>query len=190
MLPKINKYVCLILGIGISLTLSAQHSSTHPDNDSLTVPAKNCSQGITLLYGSIFIPESNENGEDIGHALVPSLSIDYEIWYKHKVGILLLNEFVLSSYTVNDANGHRLERESILITAIGIGYSPFTHFGLYAGGGLEIDLANGNNFSVIRVGAEYGIPIRNNWVSVIALAGDFRKEYVSGSFEFGFAKTF
>jgi len=124
----------------------------------------------------------------VGYAFLPSLSLDYDIWFHEKLGILLMNEFVLNSFEVKDAGGEFFERESIIINTLGIGFRPVRMLDLYVGGGFETDLNNGVSHSIFRVGTEYAIPIRKNWATVLALAGDFREHYKSVSFEIGFAK--
>ncbi len=166
-------------------------SQDHEHNsDSNAVEGKAFSHGVAILYGSILIPEYDHHGYQIGKALLPSVSVDYEIWWHHKFGVLVMNEFVLNSYEVKTTSGEHFERESILISAIALGYSPFKYFDVFAGGGFEIDMANGKSFGIMRIGSEYAIPIKNNWVSVMALATDFRRQYTSVSFEIGFAKFF
>lgn len=176
--------------VTLSLISFSQHSNNQEENVGGDLENKNVMHGVAILYGSILIPEYNNHGDKIGNALLPSLSLDYEFWWHHKVGFLFSNEFVLSSYEVQKNSGEFIKRESILITALGFTYSPIKHLGVYGGGGLEIDLASGYNFGVFRTGVEYAIPIRNNWASILAFAGDFRKQYTSFSFEIGFAKGF
>ena len=186
-----KKHISLFLTtVVFSLSISAQHVEDHSYLDSNSVHHKEISHGIAILYGSILLPEYDYYGQEVGKALLPSLSLDYEIWWKNKVGILVMNEFVLNSYEVRGNDGEFFQRESILITAIGFGYSPFKNANVFAGAGCEMDLANGNSFNVFKVGSEYMIPIRNNWASVFAIAADFRKDYSSISFEIGFARHF
>ena len=174
----------------ISLFVFSQHADHQQPEMSNNVEEKAVMHGIAILYGSILLPEYNDEGKAIGKALLPSLSLDYEFWWHHKVGFLFSNEFVLSSYEVQNKSGDFIKRESILISALGLTYSPIKHLGLYGGGGVEIDLATGSHFGIFRTGVEYAIPIRNNWASILAIAGDFRKQYTSISFEIGFAKGF
>lgn len=181
--------ILLLFTVTFVLPSFAQHSDEHTETESFTGHSEVIHQGVTLLYGSILLPKNNQSGQEVGMALLPSLSLDYEIWWRHKIGLIVMNEFVLNSYEVKANSGEYFTRESILISALGIGYSPIKHLAVYVGAGSEMDLSNGTNFFICRIGSEYAIPIRNNWASILALAGDFRNQYKSVSFEIGFAKT-
>ena len=181
-------FITLTIFALLGLNAFSQHYENPIDTN--TAEHKPIMQGVAILYGSILIPEYDQHGIQIGKALLPSISLDYEIWLNHKFGVIVMNEFVLNSYEVQTSSGEYFTRESILISTIGLGYSPFSHFDVFAGTGFEIDLANGKAFCVMRAGTEYCIPMNNNWAAVMALSGDFRKQYTSVSFEVGFAKFF
>ena len=174
----------------ISFYNYSQQPEYYQPNTNHNIEDKAVMHGVAILYGSILLPEYNDHGQEIGKVLLPSISVDYEFWWHHKVGFLFSNEFVLSSYEVRSDLGEFIKRESILITAIGLTYSPIKHLGVYGGGGVEIDLLTGYNFCIFRTGVEYAIPIRNNWSTVLAISSDFRKQYTSVSFEIGFVKEF
>ena len=184
-----NHIVSVFFFFASALALG-QHKTDHKVTNVDDLGSHKFVNDLALLYGSILVPEYNEHDEKIGSIVVPSFSIDYELWLHHKYGLLVMNEFFLSNYELRGPNGESIKRESVLITAIAFGYSPFKHSDVFIGGGYEIDLKNGNSFAVFRTGTEYVIPIRNNWGSVLALAIDFRKQYISTSFEIGFAKFF
>lgn len=179
--------ICFLL---ISLFNFAQHSEYYHSESKHQLHDKDIIHGVAFLYGSILIPEYDVHGEAIGKVLLPSVSLDYEFWWQHKVGFLISNEFVLCSYEVQNHMGEFIKRESILISALGFTYSPFKHLGIYAGGGMEMDLQNGQNFGIMRIGAQYSVPIRHDWSSIFAVASDLRNQYTSVSFEVGFAKCF
>ena len=151
---------------------------------------KTFSNAISGSLGLIAMPEYDYLGDHIGRKYLPAFSLDYELRYKRKFGVLFMNEYVLNSFIAEDPEGDFIDREHILITSLNIGYSPFPNFSGYAGYGFETDLTNGFSYGVTRIGCEYGIPIRNDWYSIMLLAGDFRRYYASVSFEIGFAKDF
>jgi hypothetical protein len=186
-----KKLTLILLTIAISyVSVSQQHSLT-PKSDTVSFHKghqRSYVHEVSLLYGSIMMPEYGHEGIKVGYAFLPSVSIDYDIWFHEKFGILLMNEFVLNSYELKAANGDFFQRESIMINAIGFGFRPIRSLDVYAGGGWETDLSNGVSFNIFRAGLEYAIPIRKNWATVLALAGDFRQNYSSVSFEIGFAK--
>jgi hypothetical protein len=183
-----KSYISLIIFALLGFNVFSQHYQ-HP-MDTTTVENKAMMHGVAILYGSILIPEYDNHGLQIGKALLPSISLDYEMWWHHKFGVLVMNEFVLNSYEVQTVDGEHFNRESILISTVALGFSPFSHFDVFAGSGFEIDLTNGKAFCVMRVGTEYALPLNHNWATVMALAGDFRQQYSSVSFEIGFAKFF
>ena len=89
------------------ISVSQQHTFTHKSD---TVSFDKADQRsyvheVSVLYGSIVLPEFGHDGNKVGYAFLPSLSLDYDIWFHEKFGILLMNEFVLNSFEVKDASG-------------------------------------------------------------------------------------
>ena len=186
-----KKLILILVTIAISYVSVSQQHSLIQKSDTISFDKshqRSYVHEVSMLYGSIVLPEFNHEGNKVGYAFLPSLSIDYDIWFHEKFGILLMNEFVLNNFEVKDANGDSFKRESIMINTLGLGFRPIRMLDLYIGGGWETDLSNGVSHNIFRVGTEYAIPIRKNWATVLALAGDFRDHYSSVSFEIGFAK--
>ncbi len=175
----------LLILVIISSHGYSQEIESHEDLESKTM-----GNAVAFSLGVIALPQFDVDGQHIGEVFLPAFSLDYELWYKRKFALLVMNEYVLSSFVGKDANDVVIEREHILISAIALGYSPIEHLGGFIGYGMEIDLGNGFTYSVLKLGMEYSIPIRNNWHSVLLFTGDFRRYYGSASFEVGFAKEF
>tara|TARA_R110002050_G_scaffold252628_2_gene390874 strand:+ start:4337 stop:4906 length:570 start_codon:yes stop_codon:yes gene_type:complete len=186
-----KKVLLFLLALGISQISIAQEGSNGQRSDTIhfhKAHQRSLAHEITGLYGSVIFPEFDENGKEEGYAFLPSVSLDYDMWFHKKVGFLIMNEFILNSFEVRDAQGETFERESIMINVVGIGYRPVKSLDFSVGVGIETDLVNSSSNTIFRLGAEYAIPIRKHWATVLAVSADFRKHYKSGAFEIGFAR--
>lgn len=94
------------------------------------------------------------------------MGVDYEFWLTHKFAVGVLNDFELSTYVVENHDGEDFEREYVYVLVAVFVYEPIANLSLFLGPGGEFE--KNHNFFVFRVGAEYGIPIRNHWMSASA----------------------
>lgn len=187
-----KKHICFVAIVFFlaNLNIQAQEVQVHTFEDQEEIHDGHFSFELGALYGSIIIPEHDQHGEQIGYVFTPAVSLDYGIWYKQKFGFLFMNEIILNSYEIKTEQNEFITRESILVLSANVAYSPIKYWDVFVGYGYEFELGIGQNFGVYRVGSTYAIAIRKNWYSVLAINGDFRKQYASGSFEIGFAKHF
>ena len=130
---------------------------------------------ISPLMGFSFIPdESAEDGDPLFN-IIPSVGFDYERWFNEKWAIGWFNEIELATYYIADYDV--LKRQNAIITSITAIYSVNEYFKIFAGPGYEFE--KHQNFFVSRLGAEYEIPIRNNWDVSLSLIWDNKEVYDS-----------
>ena len=143
---------------------------------------------IIFMYGTTWVPQGDPHGERPGLMVVPTLGVDYEFWLTHKIALGVLNDFELSSYVVEGHEGEEFEREYAYVLVVAFIYEPIPNLSLFLGPGGEFE--KNHNFFVFRVGAEYGIPIRNHWDVGFSVSYDYKDEYDSVGFGVLFGKRF
>jgi len=134
---------------------------------------------LALFVGYTWVPQGEILGEAPNVVIVPTLGIDYEFWITHRVAVGLVNDFELSSYVVERSDGSLLEREFQYVGAIVGVVEAWRTLSLYAGPGIEAD--KHETLFLVKVGAEYEFPLRNNWDISIPLSFDITKDYFSVS---------
>lgn len=143
---------------------------------------------IIFLYGTSWVPQGDPSAERTGVMVVPTLGIDYEFWFTHKVAVGVLNDFELSQYVVETHDGEEIEREYVYILVLAFIYEPIPNLSLFVGPGREFE--KNHDFFVFRIGAEYGIPIRNHWDVGFSVSYDYKDAYDGIGFGISFGKRF
>ena len=72
--------------------------------------------GVLMGYGFVY-GAVDENGENTP-LIIPVIALDYEYWFNHKIGLGLLNDLELTSYTMENEDQEYLERSYAFITSM------------------------------------------------------------------------
>ncbi len=122
---------------------------------------------------------------------VPSVSLFYNYHFNEKWSLGLHTDFVAEQFIAQslDGEGEAVERERPVAPAIMLGYKPGKHFTFLLGGGVDIDKEE--TLGLIRLDAEYGLEIINEWEFIAALGYDIRIDaFDSFQLGVGIAKSF
>ncbi|MCK5067380.1 MAG: hypothetical protein KAR16_08080 [Bacteroidales bacterium] len=137
-------------------------------------------------FGFTFIPLAGNLGDTDARGLfVPSVRLDYFIHLLPRWEIGFMGNYELDHYMIVD---QQIERDHALgLTLVGM-FNITDHLGVFAGGGIEIETHQ--HLGVFRLGTEYSINMRRNWVLVPKLYFDFKQNYDTWSFAVTIAKKF
>ncbi len=185
------KYFFLTLSL-LLLTggLFAQHESTHASGEKMEGHRHSVHHPkfrVASFISHTLIPTPHNQS----HVFIPSLGIDLEYWPGGKFGIGLHNDIELETFFVEGPEEELVEREYPMVSTLDVLYKPFGGLVLVAGGGYE--LVKGDDFFVVRLGAEYEIEMANHWDVFLTFAYDAStgdRNYHTYTFGLGFGKRF
>lgn len=136
--------------------------------------------------GITFIPVARHLHETDARGLfVPSLRLDYFYHFFPRWAVGFMGNYELGHYMIVD---QEIEREHALGLTLMGKFDITGHLGVFAGGGAEIEVHR--NLVLIRLGAEYSIDLKKNWVLIPKLSYDFKQNYNTWSFSLTMAKKF
>lgn len=120
---------------------------------------------------------------------LPSVGLDYDFRITERWGIGLHTDMVVENFKYESEESAVYER-SRPIALVLVGSHRFgEHLMLIAGGGIE--LAKEENFSLIRLGLDYGWELPKEWELAVSLMNDFKIDaYDSWVLGLGVGKSF
>ncbi len=174
---KIKKFLSVISFILVftSMYLSAQEEHTTHDTHHFQHHRIAVFTGYGLIQGAV-----DENG-DKRLKVIPVLGFDYEYFFNHKIGLGLLNDLELSSYSVEKDDHEYLERNYAFVSALVFMYEPIKGLTLFAGPGYEFEKNHG--FPLFKIGVEVAKNFEDGWSIGIATSYDMKE--VNSSFSMG-----
>lgn len=140
------------------------------------------SSGITL------VPKTITTGGDKELAFVPTIGLDYAFDFHKYMGIGIISEFELAKYFIEKDGQIEVERENAFTGLLTFNVFPFRNFGIYLGGGAEID--RNKILPCITGGVEYELNFGKQWFGKVALQYNYLFEYSSIGFQVGFGYAF
>ncbi len=158
-----------------SLQLFAQEEHTTDDKHHFQHHRLALFTGYGLIQGAV-----DEDGNKRPQ-LIPVIGLDYEYFFNHKIGLGLLNDIELSSYSVEKDHQEYLEREYAFVTALVFLYEPIIGWALFVGPGYEFEKNHG--FGLIKIGTELSKNFQDGWSVGIAASYDIKE--VNSSLSFG-----
>jgi hypothetical protein len=93
--------------------------------------------------------------------------------------------YELDHYMIVD---QQIERENALGLSLVGQFHITDHLAVYAGGGVEMEIHR--NIGLFRLGMEYSIDLKKNWVLVPKVYWDWKSNYNTWSFALCFARKF
>ena len=174
---KIKKFLSVISFILVftSMCLFAQEEHTTHDTYHFQHHRIAVFTGYGLISGAV-----DENGNKQAE-LIPVIGLDYEYFFNHKIGIGLINDIELTSYSVEKDQQEYLERNYAFVTALVFLYEPIIGLTLFAGPGYEFEKNHG--FGLVKIGTEVLKNFQDGWSVGIAASYDIKE--VNSSFSFG-----
>jgi hypothetical protein len=142
---------------------------------------------LVFELGYTHIPDGYEDEAGDHDIWVPTLGIAYTYYFNHKWGAGLTVNMETDSYLI-EFNKAELHRENVFIIAALAKYEIVPNWGVFLGPGIEIE--EHHNFGVIRIGTEYAIPLKKNWMLSPILTFDHKTEYTSWEIAVGIGKKF
>jgi len=190
-MPKgLKIYLIFSFLIIFGLALAAQN---HED-DNLAGHQEDATHGssghkITLVMAYSIINNSFSEQSN-GILIVPTFGFNYDYFFGERWGLGLHTDILLQQYKVEKHGGHEeILRENPVGLAGMVLFKPNHRMILMAGYGIEVE--KHENFQMIRVGVEYGIPLPKHWELGFSLEFDYKiKTYSSLMFGIGFSKMF
>lgn len=145
---------------------------------------------IGMLLGHTHMKAGFEDASS-DRLTVPSVSLFYNYRFNERWSLGLHTDFVTEQFVAQslDGEGEAVERERPIAPALMFGYKPSKHFTFLLGGGVDIDKEE--TLGLIRLDAEYGLEIMNEWEFVATLGYDIRIDaFDSFQLGVGIAKGF
>lgn len=113
---------------------------------------------ISLIVSHSHIPAANGLNGEKNVFMTPTLGLNYELWFNKKWAVGIHNDFIMTSFNIEEDNGKpSIKREFPILSAIVGVYKPGKHFSFFAGPGIEFE--KNENFKVIKTGIEYGVEL-------------------------------
>ena len=174
---KIKKFLFIIVFFLLFVSLQASSQQEHKSGETHHFQHHRLAlfTGYGLIQGAV-----DENGNKQAQ-LIPVIGLDYEYFFNHKIGIGLLNDLELSSYSVEKEHQEYLERNYAFVSALVFLYEPLFGWTLFAGPGYEFKKDHG--FGLIKIGTELTKNFQDGWSVGIAASYDIKE--VNSSFSFG-----
>ena len=139
---------------------------------------------IHVQYGLVFIPDGYNNHPDDKGVFIASYAVGYSYRINHKWSIAIEANVEGGNYLIKGD----IHRENVFIIAAVAGYELMPRWGLFIGGGIEIE--KHENYAVMRFGTEYVFPIGKEWAIAPLLTFDHKVDYTSWEFAVGLSKSF
>jgi hypothetical protein len=143
---------------------------------------------VGLLIGHTQVRQGANEGNKKWLNL-PSFALDYNYFFSEKWSAGLHNDIVIENFKVVDYDEEVIERSRPLASILTAGYKPGKHFTYQLGLGGEF--AKEENLALLRIGAEYGLEISNDWEFIANLVYDLKwNAYDSFGLSVGISKSF
>lgn len=185
-----NKIITSIILLTFSQQLFSQHTdSKHhmEDISSIETHQDESYFRTSIALAHTYVPQSTVEGKEI--LIFPSLGLDFEYWFNHKIGLGLHNDIELVVFEVQDDRGNYIQRQYPLLSTLDLLWSPVQNVSLLVGPGIEFE--KHQNYFIFRIGIEGEIPINSRIDVAPILFYDVRKNaYDTFSVGIGFGYHF
>ena len=149
---KKKNIICLLLLFSLPILLFGQKA---------TEKEKLKRSRVGLAIGHAHIPSATKKGDDQGLVVVPSWGLSYSFRTSERFSIVLMSDFEMSNYVIENENKEELERENPISLALSFEYKIYKELAIFAGGGYEFEKEE--NLFIAIFGANYEIEIGELW---------------------------
>ena len=164
---RLPYYLFFALLIGSFYGIAQTESTTEEEEE------EGIKLGAGLSIGHTWVPTGENFKGERDYVVVPSWGLDFMAELNDKWGIVLANEIQVQRFLVETSHENVIEREYPFTSVVEITYRM--PFGLAAFIGPGVELETHKNYFVYRVGAEYAIPINQNWFVKPAIAYEMKE---------------
>jgi hypothetical protein len=161
------------------------HQEEHGDH--LAMTHEFLHHRLSAGFGYTYVPKGVDESTEEEGIFVPTLSVEYFYKFSHKWSAGLMVDFELSQYVIPFLDDFVERHNTLIIGAVGL-YEPIVNWGIYAGGGIEIE--KHHNFAVLKIGTDDEFQIGKKWDISRSLTFDYKEEYTSWSLMVSFGKHF
>ena len=127
---------------------------------------------LSLAVAHTYIPETTIDGKET--IALPSLGLDIEYYFNHKLGLGLHNDLELLVFELKKDQGNVIRREFPVLLTMDFLYRLTPKFVVFVGPGVELETSE--NYAVFRLGAEYMAHISDKVSFSPILSYDFRSK--------------
>ncbi len=170
------KKITLIVFLAISIGAFAQEKEKENEHEA-GASSEHSMKGahrLTLGLGHTHVSEGVKDGKKEWITL-PSWSLNYDYWLSSKWAVGLQSDVILETFVIENGDGEEFERSKpISLVPVAI-FKPGKHFSFLLGVGGEF--AKEQNFTLTRLGIEYGWELPKNWELGAALVWDNKWNY-------------
>jgi hypothetical protein len=144
---------------------------------------------VVLVLGHAMTPEGiNINGKKT-LLFLPSWGLDYDYRLNEIWSIGLHSDIIIENFSFENSKQIIQERTTPLATIATVGYRLGKHLTAMVGAGAEF--AKEENLAVLRVGADYGWELGENWEVAVNYMLDFKLDaYNTGVIGVGLVRNF
>lgn len=168
-----KRFLAIII---LTCWISAASGQDHPEPNAKVNSGRHRLAPL-LGFTYVFNASKAEDHAFLGSLLVPHIGLDYAYMVAPRWAVGLYSDVELASYLIVKEDNRELRRERAFVTAVGVTYEVFHHFGMTVGYGVEIE--RNENFQVLKIGAAYGMPFRDQWDVGFGLTYDYKEIYHS-----------
>jgi hypothetical protein len=180
------KLITILLTFGLINFGLSQHNQASKDHHQ-SEHASFLKHRIAAGFGYTYVPEGADEATEEKGILVPTLSAEYFYKFTHKWAAGIMLDLELSQYVIPFLDDFLTRNKALVIGVVGL-YEPLTNWGVYAGGGMEIE--EHHNFAVLKLGTDYEFLIGKNWDISPSLTFDYKEKYTVWSLMVGVGKHF
>jgi hypothetical protein len=171
------KTIILFLALFFASIYTTVYGQEH-DSEVNSEHAKIVHHWLDLFVGYTLINEAiGEEGKEL--IVVPTIGLDYEYMFNHRISLTWVNDLELGSYIVEKSHSENLIRSYAYVTAVVFAYEFYPFWGVYAGPGYEFEEHEG--FAVAKIGTEFIKEFEGGWKIALGLTVDIKDVNTSTS---------
>ena len=174
-----KNHIVLLFLLFIAANLSAQEHNSEKNAHELL------HHKLFIQYGLVQVPAGHEEGHsDDKGIFIAAYGLGYSYRFNHKWSAAIEINLEGGNYLIHEDT----KRENAFIIAVVAGYELMPRWGLFFGGGIEIE--KHKNYAVVRLGVEYIIHLGKDWALAPALTFDHKVNYTSWEVALMLSKSF
>lgn len=165
---RLTTLFCLLLSFAMAQEHEAGHAAASEHH------GMKRSHRLTLGLGHTHVSQGIRDGKTEWITL-PSWSLNYDYWISSKWAVGLQTDLIMETFLIETHEGEEIERSRPFTVVPVAMFKPGKHFSFIAGVGGEF--AKEQNFTLTRLGIEYGWHLPKNWELGVAVVWDNKWNY-------------